>query len=363
MKALVALSRANALTLLRDRQAMLWMIVTPLLFIVLFGTILNNSGDPEPLKVGWSDADRSPASAALRDFVARSGAEITDGSVDDLRPRMAAGDLDGVVVVPASYAEAMAGEGRADVIVRTDPSQQADEQSLVASVDGALRSAEQSASGRPQLVTLSVEPLQGGTQNGLTYLMPSILAMSLMQLGIYGAIPLVQLREKRILVRLSATPLRRATFVASNLVVRIALGAVQAVLLVGLGVVAFHVPIAGNLAAVAALVVLGAAAFTGIGYVVASFVTSEESATVVTGLVSFPLMFLSGIFFPVELMPEFVRPVAALLPLTYLGDALRQALVGATPYVPMLQSVAILAGWLAVSFLISARFFRWDSAR
>jgi ABC-2 type transport system permease protein len=100
--------------------------------------------------------------------------------------------------------------------------------------------------------------------------------------------------------------------------------------------------------------------FTAIGYVIASYAKTEESANALTSIVQFPLMFLSGIFFPIDFMPEFLRPIAAVLPLTYLGDALRQVMVGGTPYVPLAVGVAILAGWLVASFAISARFFRWQ---
>ena len=108
------------------------------------------------------------------------------------------------------------------------------------------------------------------------------------------------------------------------------------------------------------LVVLGALMFTSLGYVVASFVPTEETANMVTSILQFPLMFLSGIFFPLELMPQWLRTIAALLPLTYLGDALRQVMVGGTPFVPIAVSVVVLTGWLIGCFAISARYFRWQ---
>ena len=71
-------------------------------------------------------------------------------------------------------------------------------------------------------------------------------------------------------------------------------------------------------------------------------------------------MFLSGIFFPIAFMPAWLQPVAAFLPLTYLGDALRQVMVGGAAYAPLCVDVLVLAGWLVVCFLIAARFFRWQ---
>jgi ABC-2 type transport system permease protein len=141
---------------------------------------------------------------------------------------------------------------------------------------------------------------------------------------------------------------------------RLIIAVVQSVLIVGIGAVLFDVTIVGNVLLVAALIVLGALTFLAIGYVIASYARTEESANALTSVVQFPLMFLSGIFFPVEFMPDWLQPVAAALPLTYLGDALRQTMVGGAAYVPLEIDVIVLGGWLLVSFLISARFFRWQ---
>ncbi len=80
----------------------------------------------------------------------------------------------------------------------------------------------------------------------------------------------------------------------------------------------------------------------------------------ITSIIQFPLMFLSGIFFPLELMPSWLQTVAALLPLTYLGDALRQVMVGGSPFVPLATSVAVLSIWLVACLAISSRYFKWQ---
>ena len=100
--------------------------------------------------------------------------------------------------------------------------------------------------------------------------------------------------------------------------------------------------------------------FLAIGYVIASYARTEDTANALTSIVQFPLMFLSGIFFPIEFMPDWLRPVAAVMPLTYLGDALRQTMVGGAPMVPLPVDVLVLTGWLLVCLAVSARYFRWE---
>jgi ABC-2 type transport system permease protein len=181
-----------------------------------------------------------------------------------------------------------------------------------------------------------------------------------MQLGVFAAIPLVQQREKLILKRLNATPLPRWVLVGSNVLVRLVIAAAQTALILGIGVSVLGVQIAGNWLAIVGFVALGALTFTSIGYVIASFARTEEAANGMTSVVQFPLMFLSGIFFPLEIMPDWLRGVASFMPLTYLGDALRQSMVGGAPFQPLPIDALVLVGWLAVTLGISARYFRWQ---
>ena len=117
---------------------------------------------------------------------------------------------------------------------------------------------------------------------------------------------------------------------------------------------------AGNFLLIAALVLLGATAFIALGYVIASFARTEDAANGMTSVVQFPLMFLSGTFFPIDEMPEVLRAVARVMPLTYLSDALRQTMVGGAAFSPLWVCFAVLAAFLLACLAISARFFRWQ---
>jgi len=103
-----------------------------------------------------------------------------------------------------------------------------------------------------------------------------------------------------------------------------------------------------------------ARAFLALGYVLASFTRTEEAANGITQVVQFPMMFLSGVFFPIEAMPQFLQSIARLIPLTYLADALRQVMVGGTAFAPLWVCAAVLLGWLVVCFAIASRKFRWQ---
>jgi ABC-2 type transport system permease protein len=185
--------------------------------------------------------------------------------------------------------------------------------------------------------------------------------MSLMQLGLFATAPaLVQLREQQVLRRIGATPLPRATLLAAQVVHRLTIGAVQTFLILLIGTLAFKVNIVGSLHLLLSYVLLGAMMFVAMGYLISGLARTQESVTGITQVLNFPMMFLSGVFFPVDFVPAWIRPVVAIMPLTYLADALRQIMVGATPAYSLTVDFAVLGGWLLVCAILAVRFFKWE---
>ncbi|HEX8939299.1 MAG TPA: ABC transporter permease [Candidatus Limnocylindrales bacterium] len=377
MRTLVILTAANLKSFVRDRAGMFWTLLFPVVFVLLFGMIFSGTQNPK-YSVGWVDQDGTQASARLASaFGAVPILELKPGDEPTSLDAMRKGNVSAVIVVPKGYGAALAaaqrpsasplgglpglpGQAAVKLVLYTDPSHQTTAQTIQQIVGQVAGVINQQLTRAPDLLGVEPRPLQTENISNVAYIVPSILAMALMQLGLFGAIPLVEQREKLILKRLGATPLKRWTLVGSNVLVRLLVGVVQAILILGIGATVFHVTILGSLALVAGLVLLGAATFIALGYVVASFARTEEAASQTTSILQFPLMFLSGIFFPFEIMPDFMRAVGAAMPLTYLGDAMRQVMVNGAAFAPLSVDVAILAVWLVVCLGISARFFRWQ---
>ena len=360
MNALLQLTLANIKSFTRDRSALFWTLAFPLIFVVLFGSIF--SGGSTVRSIGFADVDGTPASGRLKTaFAAIQSVKLVDGTEDDLVAKMKKGDVSAVIVVPKGYSDTVAAKaGPADVKVYTDPSQSSADGATRQLVGFVLSAVNQAASGQPPAVAPSFQPIQTNDLTFISYLVPSILGMSLMQLGVFAAIPLVADRQKLILKRLHATPLRRWQLVGSNVLMRLLIAIVQTGIIVGVGSALYHVQVAGSWLLIGALILLGSLAFIALGYVIASFAASEDAANGMTSAVQFPLMFLSGTFFPIDAMPDALKTVARALPLTYLGDGLRQVMVDGTPFAPLWVCFAFLAVWLAVCFAIAARFFKWQ---
>jgi len=364
MRALFALTVANIRSYTRDRAALFWTLAFPLIFIFMFGFIFQGGGGGGGLTIGWVDEDGSQASNQLREaFAAQSGIELVDATKDDALAQMQDGDVSTVIVVPAGYGDGIAAAtegtgGPTTVVVYTDPSQSEATGAVFQTVGAVLGVV--NLGGRPPLVVPQPETLQTENLNFISYFVPSMLALSVMQVGIFAAVPLVADREKLILKRLAATPLRRWQLVGSNVLMRLLIAMFQAVIIVAVGTLFFGVEVTGPWGLSIVFIILGAVAFLALGYVLASFTKTEEAANGMTSVVQFPMMFLSGVFFPIEFMPDFLQTIARIIPLTYLADALRQVMVGGAAFAPLWVCALVLTGWLVVCFAIAARKFRWQ---
>ncbi|MEO7117381.1 MAG: ABC transporter permease, partial [Candidatus Limnocylindrales bacterium] len=294
LRTLVTLTRANLKSFTRDRAAIFWTLAFPILFIVLFGSIFSGGGNTN-FDLGWVDQDGTPASGALRAGFDSTGLfKISDGTSDASLESMRKGDLDAVIVIPTGLGQSVTDRTAASIAVYTDPSQQSQSNTIGQIVTQIIGATNLALSGQAPILSVESRPLQTQDIASVAYFVPSILAMALMQLGVFSAIPLVEQREKGILKRLGATPLKRRTLVLSNILVRLLIALVQTVLIVVLGSVLFSVAIIGNLLVVAGFVVLGSVTFISIGYLLAAYAKTEESANALTSIVQFPLMFLSG---------------------------------------------------------------------
>jgi ABC-2 type transport system permease protein len=361
MNAFLQLYLANVKEFLRDRLALFWTLAFPILIIVVFGVVF--SGDNSTtFDIGVAAEDRGAVGQALsKTFNTVPAFKVTEGTRDGLLDQLRHGKLRVVVVIPDGLSAAVGAGKPAQVQVHYDPANQTTAQVVFAIIAKVVDDFDQQTTGRHPL--LSVAPVSATSQDlrVIDFLLPGILGMSLMQLGLFATAPqLVHLREQQVLRRIGATPLPRATLLAAQVLHRLTIGLAQALLTILVGVLLFKFRISGNLAVVAGFIVLGALTFIALGYLIAGLAKTSESVNGITQVFGFPMMFLSGLFTPLDLMPAWIKPVSAALPLTYLADALRQIMVGAAPSFGLTLDFGVLAAWLVVCAVLAVRFFRWE---
>ena len=287
--------------------------------------------------------------------------DITEGGREELVSQLEEGDYRVVVIIPDGFSENLTRGGSSNVEVVYDPSSQTTTQIVLTIVREVVNAYDRELTGSPVLLRLDLNTVTSDRLRTIDFFIPGILAMALMQLGLFGTAPaLVQLREQQVLRRIEATPLPRTILLASQVLLRLTIGIAQTVLIILVGKLIFGVTIVGNLALLAGISLLGALMFVAMGYMISGLAKTQESVTGLSSILNFPMMFLSGLFFSIEVMPVWIRPVVNAIPLTYLADALRQIMVGAPPVYSLGIDVAVLCAWLVACSLLAIRLFRWE---
>jgi ABC-type multidrug transport system permease subunit len=194
----------------------------------------------------------------------------------------------------------------------------------------------------------------------IDFLVPGLLGMQLMSAGMWGiGYVVVEMRTKKLLKRLVATPMSRGQFLWSFVVMRAFFLLLELPVLLGFAYLAFGVGIAGSLPLLVGVSLLGALAFAGIGLLVASRAQNTQTVSGLINLVMLPMFVGSGVFFSTARFPESVQPLLRLLPLTALNDALRVVMIEGGGLRAVAGQIALLAGIAAAAFLAALRLFRW----
>jgi ABC-2 type transport system permease protein len=197
--------------------------------------------------------------------------------------------------------------------------------------------------------------------NAFDYVFAGLLGFSILSLGLFGPTNgLPAMKKIGILRRLRTTPLRTSQFVLANALNYLLIGLITTAFLLVVGMIVFDFKMQGDYLSFAILIALGTLLMFGFGLAIGGWAKNENQAAPLTNLVAFPMMFLSGVFFPRFLMPEWLQTVSGLLPLSPFVDGIRMIIVEGKTLLEIGTQLALMAIWLVVIYVIAFRVFRWE---
>jgi ABC-2 type transport system permease protein len=352
VKMMTAVLRGLFLTTLRNRQGLFWTFFSPLMFMVVFS--LFGNGGQAPLRLYLAG---NPATVHLVRAVLRESHAVTlvrERSVRQAVTAIRSGQLDAAMVFPSTRG------GSVGVYVsRTNPLQAAEAEGVLGALVSELNVA---LSGRPPLFVPRFHAVAGQSLSYLDFLVPGILALMAMNNSLFGLAGLLtRWKETKVLRRFLATPMRPVHFLGAAILNQLVVGLLSLgiVLGVALGIMHAHETIdAGPLLLV---LVMGVGTFLAIGFFIGGIAKSQEAVLPIVNIIAFPMMFLSGVFFPVSTLPSALRHVVAVLPLTFLVNALRGMMNSGIHWnAQMTTDVAGLLAWLLAAIVATARTWRWE---
>ena len=336
----------------RDRAAVFFAIVFPLMFLVLFGGIF---------------ADQSQSKVDL--------VQIGDVTLVDDLPDGARGAFDRTFEVSrttdrdAAIAEVRRGD--ADVAIEQDGDTlvahytQTD-QVKAAITQGTLRAfvdnANVAVTGATPRFSLETERVEDDSLTAIQFVTPGLLGWAVAMSASFGAAATLQgWRQSKLLRRLQLAPVPNGTVVGARVVVTIGIALVQMAIFLGLGVAAFGLQLTGAWSASIPLLVVGTLCFMAVGLLAGSIARTAEGAVNMANFIVLPMAFLSGSFFPLDAAPAWLQAFSQLLPLRHLNEGMLDVMVRGEPWTAVLLPMAILAGFAVVVTAVAARLFRWET--
>ncbi len=194
----------------------------------------------------------------------------------------------------------------------------------------------------------------------IDFLVPGLMAMGIMNSFLWGiSYALIEMRAKKLLRRMIATPMKKSEYLFSHFVARVSLALFEAAILYFFARFYFRIQIQGSILALLMIFLAGNICFTGLGILMASRTSSSRVGTGLINFVSLPMTVLSGIFFSYHNFPDFVIPFIQKLPLTMLADSMRSIFIEGTGIIENLPEFFILSGLGLICFIIGLRIYKW----
>ncbi len=341
---------------LRDRQSIFFSLFFPIIFMTVFA--FANTGEVEPIKLGIVNNSASEVAADFSQMLNDHPLfNVTPGEESALRAELVEGDQTMVLILPESFDAQSDG---AELQLLVDAAQVQQLGLIIPLLEQTLISIEREFRNIEPMFSLAVEDVQARSQRYLDFLLPGLMAFTLMQLSIAGSgFNIVEFRRKGILKRLFVTPIKPSDFITAIVLARMAIVLIQLTVLILFAVSVLDVSIVGNFASFYLMIILGTFIFLCLGFCLGSIAKTQQAVMAVGNIVIFPQIFLSGVFYPIESMPELIQPIANLLPLSFVATAMREIANNGASLLEILPSLLGIAVWLVIAFVLATRLFVW----
>ena len=353
MTSLLTLSGALMRGYLRDRAALFFTIVFPLIFLFLLGGLLGGAKNPRSNVVLVGPVavyDQLPAhgKAKVDQVLAITRSHNLHAALADVRNGNDAAAVvqrgPGVVIYDSGASPSSAGAVRSVFQYLVDASNLAQ-------------------AGQVPRVALSTSQVDDKSLKEIQYLTPGILGWAIATGATFAAAStLIVWRQRKLMRRLTLSPVSVQSVIGARILVSLGIALAQTVLFVVVAVLAFHLKLVGAWWMAIPLVLAGTLAFLSIGLLAGALTKSVEAASALANLIVIPMAFLSGAFIPINDVPSWVQSISQALPLRHLNDAVLDVLARGDGAAAVLPQLGLLLGFALVIALIAIRLFRWDDA-
>lgn len=358
-------ARLETLRTFRDKVALFFTFIFPLIFLFVFGGIFGGD-NAVTFKVAVLDESNSKTSSQIISGLKDAKVLKVDEEVKDLslaKEKMARSELDATITIPKSFgeinSETKIPNGQLEVLYSQNNEQAA--QTLNSIINSSLAQVNKELVSTQTPFSSKITSTAESSQRRFDYTFAGLVGFSILGLGIFGPTTVFpQMKQKGILKRLSTTTLKTRQYFIANALSSSVVGILSVAFLFIAAKIFFDLNMNGDYLSLAVIVILGTITLFGIGLAVGGWAKNENQAAPLSQIIVFPMMFLSGVFFPRYAMPELLQKISQFFPLTPVVDGVRLIVTEGNTVFDLGPQVALLCAWILVIYFIAFRVFRWE---
>ncbi|HRS08434.1 MAG TPA: ABC transporter permease [Bacteroidia bacterium] len=357
-KAMLAIAKASFRSITRSPSAVVFTLVFPLTFILVFG-FLSGTGLKVKLFLTPSSDHQNPIYEATKNIDVINWVE---GDSAVASKKLQQGKIDGMLVITKNVTE-----GKTDYTAKLISSTAAPEGGALSKniLDNLISKINlYDAHVAHPLAQLKSEEIAGREYKKIDFILPGQLGFALLSTGVFGtAFVFFSLRQTLVIKRFFATPIKRIYIVLGETLSRMVFSLLGACFIIGVGRFAFGFTLINGISTFLTMLLIcafGLLVFMGFGFVVSGIAKSESTIPPIANIITMPQFLLSGTFFPIDVFPKWLQPFCKALPLTYLNDALRKVAFEGAGLVDVVSQLLVLLLWGVIIYIIAAKTFRWE---
>lgn len=353
----------NIKRLFRDKMALFFTFLFPLIFLFVFGS-LNSGGNDVSFTVAIiNESKTQPATQFTRQLNKQKALKVdkTTTTFSQANEKMSRGELDATIELPKDFGAPKDGLPAGQVVVHYTQNNQSAAQTLTTVLQAELQAINSKLVATATPFTVTSKQTNERSLSTFDYTFTGLMGFAILGAGIFGPINVFpELKKMGILRRLHTTPLRVWQYFLSVMFGNAVSGLLSIVMMTAVAVGIYHLKIVGNIFELAVFVIFSVITILGIGLAIGGWAKNERQAAPLANIVIFPMMFLSGTFFPRFLMPHWLQDITGFLPLSPVIDGSRLILTEGVHLTQLGSQLGIMAAWCVVIYFVAFRVFRWE---
>ncbi len=356
--------RLNTRRFFRDRLALFFGILFPLIFLFVFGGIFGQKTSNISFKVALLNQSNSSFSKTFAHEIETNKVFNIDNSVKTFSAadeKMGRNQLDATIILPPDFGRVQNGVPGGQINVDYTENNATAGTTLISVLQSVLKDVNSQFVKNAQPFSVAGKQLNQKSLTQFDYTFAGLLGFSIIGLGIFGPINVFpELKKQGILRRLHTTPLRVWQYFISTMISQAIIGLISLAIMFIAAISVFHLKVIGNWLDIVVFLIIGIVMILGVGLAIGGWAKNERQAAPLGNIIVFPMMFLTGVFFPRFLIPEWLQGITNYLPLTPVIDGIRLITTEGKSLLQIGTQLEIIGVWLVVIYIIAFKVFRWE---